>query len=139
MKFSKKSEYALRALVHMARHPGLLHTIPKITATEDIPQKFLEQILLQLRQAGLLNSRRGAGGGYTLKQEPSLIRLIDVVQYVDGEHSFLPEEGRAPSGNPVDLFLSRLECANLKALRETTIADLLALEATQQSGGNFEI
>jgi len=139
MKFSKKSEYAMRALVHMARHPGLLYTIPKITAAEQIPQKFLEQILLQLRQAGLLNSRRGAGGGYTLKQEPSLIRLIDVVQYVDGEHAILPGEARAPSGNPVDIFLLRLEQENLKALRETTIADLLALEAAQLATGNFDI
>ena len=65
MRISRKSEYALRALVSLARERRSWG-IQELSERENIPVKFLEQILLALRHAGLLTSKRGVGGGYTL-------------------------------------------------------------------------
>src|ERR1700728_4410704 len=64
MRISKKAEYALRALAAIARQPKCWQ-IQELSGRENIPIKFLEQILLALRHAGLLASKRGVGGGYT--------------------------------------------------------------------------
>lgn len=84
MRISKKAEYALRALVAMARPPARSWSIHELAAAERIPIKFLEQILLALRRAGVLNSRRGVGGGYTLVRGPEEIRIGDVIAVFDG-------------------------------------------------------
>ena len=84
MRISKKAEYALRALVAMARAPGRSWSIHELAAEERIPIKFLEQILLALRRGGVLNSKRGVGGGYTLVREPNDISLAEVVAIFDG-------------------------------------------------------
>jgi len=136
MKFSKKSEYALRALVFMASHPGGLHTIPAISKAESIPPKFLEQILLSLRQNGFLISRRGAGGGYSLNKPPSQIHVLDVLQAMDGE-PLLPL-GASSAGNAVDLFLSELQEVLIKKIQQTTVEDLL-LSVRGTDPGTFEI
>jgi Rrf2 family protein len=137
MKFSKKSEYAFRALVSMARQPTALHTIPKISGEAGIPPKFLEQILLSLRQGGLLESRRGAHGGYTFQRPPQVISLAEVVQIVEGrdENSGSPP---APCDNAVDIFLGRIESEVTEQLRKTTVEDLLLL-GQQSAGAHFDI
>ena len=85
MRLSKKTEYALRALAELAVNQGngTLHA-QELARREKIPVKFLEQILLTLRKAGILQSRRGAGGGYTLNRSPEGISLGEVVQVIDG-------------------------------------------------------
>ena len=85
MRLSKKTEYALRALAELAvnQEQGTLHA-QELARREKIPVKFLEQILLTLRKAGILQSRRGAGGGYTLNRPPERISLGEVVQVIDG-------------------------------------------------------
>lgn len=85
MKVSKRGEYGVRALCHLAeRHgEGLTH-IGTIAAEEEIPSKFLESILLQLKRAGFVNSRRGNEGGYTLSKPPGEIMLGEVVRVLDG-------------------------------------------------------
>lgn len=84
MRISKKAEYALRALAAMARQPGKSWSIHELAANERIPVKFLEQILLALRRAGMLSSKRGVGGGYTLMRESAGIRIGEVVGIFDG-------------------------------------------------------
>ena len=84
MRISKKAEYALRALVAMARTPARSWSIQEIASGERIPIKFLEQILLALRRGGVLNSKRGVGGGYTLVRAPEDISLGEVVVIFDG-------------------------------------------------------
>jgi Rrf2 family transcriptional regulator, iron-sulfur cluster assembly transcription factor len=85
MKFSKKSEYALRALVAMARRPsGTSFSIQEIAQAERIPVKFLEQILLQLKNGGLLRSKRGVGGGYQLARAARYISFAEVLELIDG-------------------------------------------------------
>lgn len=84
MRISKKAEYALRALTAMARQAGRSWSIHELAAAENIPVKFLEQILLALRRAGYLSSKRGVGGGYTLVRDPDEISVGDVIAVFDG-------------------------------------------------------
>ncbi len=83
MRISKKAEYGLRALVAMAREPKSWR-IEELSAKENIPVKFLEQILLTLRHAGLLTSKRGVGGGYSMLGAPSEIFVGQIIQILDG-------------------------------------------------------
>jgi Rrf2 family protein len=89
MRISKKAGYALRALAVMARKGGS-SAIHDLSERERIPVKFLEQILLSLRHAGLLSSKRGVGGGYTLARSPADISLLEVIQALDGPIAPLP-------------------------------------------------
>ncbi len=85
MKLSKKAEYALRAVTAMSRSPvGTTFSIQDISTAERIPLKFLEQILVVLKNSGLLRSRRGVGGGYQINVPPSQITLRDVIYPIDG-------------------------------------------------------
>ncbi len=85
MKLSKKSDYALRAMVYLSmNYKNGAVQIKEISAKEKIPQKFLENILLTLRKAGLLNSKIGLKGGYELARSPDLITLGEVIRALDG-------------------------------------------------------
>jgi Rrf2 family protein len=84
---SKRGEYALRALIDigMANELGrALVPIGELALRERIPVKFLEQILLQLKEAGLLQSRRGKKGGYSLARPLRSIKIGEVVRLIDG-------------------------------------------------------
>jgi Rrf2 family protein len=88
MRLSKRGEYGLRAMIMLAtpsadEHPSVLQ-IREISQQEQIPAKFLEQILLSLKNAGLLHSKMGVGGGYHLAKPPSEISLGQIVRILDG-------------------------------------------------------
>lgn len=85
MKVSKRGEYGMRALCHLAEHYGAgpVH-IRIIAAKEEIPGKFLEGILLELKRAGFVLSRRGQDGGYALSRPPERILLGEVIRVLDG-------------------------------------------------------
>ena len=85
MRFSKKSEYALRALIELtAQYGKALVQRHDIAGRQHIPVEFLEQILLSLKNAGLLASRRGVSGGYALIKPPQEITLGQVIRILDG-------------------------------------------------------
>ncbi|MDR9400627.1 MAG: Rrf2 family transcriptional regulator [Psychroflexus sp.] len=88
---SKKTKYAINALVYLTKHK---HRAPiiisEIAEKEHIPQKFLEAILLDLKKAAILSSKKGKGGGYYLLKEPSEINLADVMRLFDGPIALLP-------------------------------------------------
>lgn len=86
MKLSNKCDYALRAMVALAaaRRQGRGLCAREIASQEGIPLKFLEQILLTLKRAGLLTSRMGAQGGYALAKAPEKITFGAVMRVVDG-------------------------------------------------------
>ena len=93
MNLSKRGEYALRALIDIgiAREQGReLLPIRELAERERIPVKFLEQILLQLKEAGFLESRRGKKGGYLLRKAPRSIKIGDVVRLIDGPLAPIP-------------------------------------------------
>ena len=91
MKLSKKSSYAVKALACLGSPdaPSLL-SIQEIARREDIPKKFLEQVLLALNKAGIVQSNRGKAGGYALRGAPAGITLGDIVRAVDGPLAPLP-------------------------------------------------
>lgn len=75
---SKKTKYAINALVYLAQKPAKEPVlISEIASHENIPKKFLETILLDLRNAGILNSKKGKGGGYYLIKHPSEVNLAE--------------------------------------------------------------
>lgn len=85
MKLSKKSEYGLRALLELTMAHGMSPLQRQdIAARQHIPIEFLEQILLALKRAGLLSSRRGMKGGYRLIKPPKDITLGQVIRILDG-------------------------------------------------------
>ncbi len=85
MKISKKGEYALQAMIDLAMYYDQeVRHIHDISRTEAIPEKFLEQILLLLKNSGFLQSKRGVGGGYSLKKAPKYISVGEIVRLIDG-------------------------------------------------------
>ncbi len=91
MKLSKKAEYAIRALTCLGA-PGAppVLSIQEIAGQANIPKKFLEQVLLALKKAGLVHSSRGKAGGYTLQAAPDRVTLGDIIQAVEGPFAPLP-------------------------------------------------
>jgi Rrf2 family protein len=89
---TKKAKYALKAMVRLAKHPANEEAmqIAELAEAESIPKKFLEQILLQLRNKGILISRRGRSGGYSLLKSPEDISIAEIVRMVDEPLAFTP-------------------------------------------------
>ncbi len=97
MQVSARVDYAMRALAELAAHEsGRLVTSDQLAHTQEIPPKFLESILTQLRRAGLVISRRGAEGGYRLGRPAEQITVADVIRALEGPlaavRGFAPEE-----------------------------------------------
>lgn len=88
---SKRSQYALKALSYLTEKyqegPVLISEIAK---KKKIPLKFLENILLELKLIGILDSKKGKGGGYFLAKSPSKVRVADVIRKVNGPIAMLP-------------------------------------------------
>src|SRR6266571_6632366 len=84
VKFSKKSEYGLRALIELTKNYGRPITRQQIGERQNVPVVFLEQILLRLKHAGLVASTRGVQGGYALIKLPSKVTLGHVIRILDG-------------------------------------------------------
>lgn len=88
---SKKCQYALHALIHLARlEEGESTTINTIAVARSIPKKFLETILLDLKKAGVLSSKKGKSGGYYLLKKADQIQIIEVMRLIDGAVAMLP-------------------------------------------------
>ena len=136
---SKKTKYAIRALIALGEHfGGESMNILSISQKEKIPKKFLEQILLEMRNAGFLFSKKGAGGGYSLLKNPAEINLVQVMRLTGGPIAQLPcvslnfyrrcEECKEESTCGIRATFMSVRDATLKILSETTIADLIRKE-----------
>jgi len=85
MRITYKGDYALKTILDLALHYGNSPvTISDLAERLDIPIKFLEQILLDLKRGGFVESRRGKVGGYLLAKQPSRIKVGDVIRFIDG-------------------------------------------------------
>ncbi len=86
MELSCKSEYAILALLEMATHyeSGEPMQIRQIAAQQDIPDRYLEQLLATLRRGGIVKSQRGSKGGYLLAREPWKISVFDILECLEG-------------------------------------------------------
>jgi Rrf2 family protein len=98
---STKSEYAIKALVRLALADGAAPVSARdIAAFAGVPPKFLEQVMHDLRQAGLVESRRGKGGGYVIARDPAGVSFADVIDIIDGRrHDPLAGPAGSPGSN----------------------------------------
>ncbi len=133
---SKKSKYALKAMMVLAKEYGQGPVlISDIAQREGIPRKFLELILLELKNHGLLQSRKGRGGGYFLGREPHLISVGHVVRVLDGPLAPLPcvsktaymrcRECRDERTCGIRIVMKEVRDATAKIMDSTSIADML--------------
>lgn len=132
---SQKTKYALRALLALARAaPGQPLQISVIAGPETIPKKFLEQILLDLKRAGLVASRRGQYGGYLLQRRSEDITFGQVLHIMEGPPAPLSclagdarcaDCPRAPAC-PVLRVFARVGAASADILDKTTLTDVLS-------------
>ena len=130
MRVSAKAEYACVAMIELARSFGETQPV-RVTAIADahgIPQRFLVQILLQLKGAGLVSSVRGASGGYQLARAPKTISLATIIQVID---SALPARTTAliadssPAVRAVRSVWKDIQSEEQRILEECTLAELL--------------
>lgn len=85
MKISYKGDYSLKVILDLSFHYNKeMVSIVDLAKRQDIPKKYLEQILLELKKGGFLQSKKGPRGGYSLAREPEFITLGDVVRYIEG-------------------------------------------------------
>jgi Rrf2 family protein len=84
MRVTARGDYAVRAAVELAAADGAPRKVSEIAAAQDIPPRFLENILLALRRAGIVQSRRGADGGFRLSRPPEEITVASVLRAVEG-------------------------------------------------------
>ena len=88
---TKKAKYGLKAMVHLARlEAGAGASIGEVAEANDLPKKFLEAILVDLRNAGFVQSRKGRGGGYALARRAADIPVGDVIRALDGPLAPIP-------------------------------------------------
>ena len=153
MKLSVRGEYALRALQVLAMNHGAgVVSVQAIADGQNIPKRFLEQILNDLRSAGIVESRRGVAGGYRLKQSPSEVSLSAVIRHVDGALapiSCVSEQFYEPCTCPDESkcalrsIMGEVRTAIVGILENLTLADLVRraseLGQSKESGGDYAI
>jgi Rrf2 family protein len=134
---SKTAEYAVRACLWLAEHPGQAWTVQHIAAAISVPAKYLAKVMQLLGRAALVRAQPGPGGGFALSRGPAEICVLDVIEAVDP----LPRIRSCPAGIPehnlalcplharLDQALSRME----DSFRQCTLAELLRESAQQLS------
>jgi Rrf2 family protein len=138
VRISAKGEYAIKAMLDLAlqRDRGLI-PIQEIAGRQAIPQRYLEQVLLALKRAGLLTSKRGAAGGYHFTREPEEITVGAVLRAVEGTRAaFQPgTSGRGNGGAAPDLGDLWLEIAEAvsKVVDRVTFGELVARARERRS------
>ena len=135
MKLSKRGEYGLRALQDLARHYGE-GPVPSrdLAARNNIPQRFLEQILLALKHGRFVRSQKGPQGGYTLARPPQQINLAEIVRQLDGPLapvSCVSETAYEACGCPdvetcgLRRVMKQVRDVVVEKMENTTLADLV--------------
>jgi len=127
MKISLKLEYACRALAQIGRiyGSGQLAHIEDISNSEKIPRNYLIQILNRLNKGGILVSKRGKLGGYSLAKRPAEITLLDIAKIVDRELVQTQNHLDGESGVQVAEIWNAISTRFHNALQATTVADLI--------------
>lgn len=133
--FSTKGEYGVRLMVQLGRHFGTgPASLAEIATDEDLPRAYLEQLVVSLREAGLVRSTRGAHGGYELTRDPREIRMGEVLRALEGpivpmicasddpEHATICDR---TSSCTVNVLWVRVRDAITGALDGLTLADLV--------------
>jgi Rrf2 family cysteine metabolism transcriptional repressor len=142
MRLSTRGEYASRAMLELSRRyqDGPIHS-REISKAQEIPQNFLEQILLLLKRAGYLKSRKGRNGGYLLAKAPGEINVAEVIRVMDGPlapidcvsvmaHESCPMEGTCG----LRWLWKDVRDAVAEILEKTTFADLVSRSKSAADG-----
>ncbi len=135
---TNRTKYALKALLYLARHRGKGRArAADISVAEQIPPKFLEQILHELRNKGMVRSQVGKGGGHELARDPQDIDLLGVIRAIEGPIAPLPclsqtayarcDDCPDENGCGARRLMSQAYEASLKALAGTALADAIDL------------
>ncbi|MBN2753366.1 MAG: Rrf2 family transcriptional regulator [Candidatus Goldbacteria bacterium] len=131
MKLSTRTRYGTRLLFELAynygKGPQLLNVIAE---KQDISEKYLSKIVLQLKSAGIINSQRGAKGGYELAKEPSKINMLQVMNSLEGDTGVVEcvkDAGLCDKSRrcPARGFWCKLESQMVKTLESTTLEDIV--------------
>lgn len=133
---SKRTKYGLKALAYIARHDGdSLVQIGTIAASENIPHKFLESILLTLKKSGFLGAKKGKGGGYYLLKEASEVKMTEIIRTLEGPIAMLPcvslnyyekcDDCPDEDACSVHKLMIQVRDNTLQILRNNTLADLV--------------
>lgn len=130
MYISAKVDYAVRAMCGLAAAEGRPLTADSLAVAEDLPPKFLESILNDLRRAGLLRSQRGADGGYRLARDATAITVADIMRPLDGPlaevRGLRPEAARyAGSTEPLQQVWVAVRASLRSVLESVTLADIV--------------
>jgi Rrf2 family transcriptional regulator, cysteine metabolism repressor len=140
MMFSTKAEYGVRVMTHLARHDGDNPiSLASIADAEGLPLAYLEHLVQRLRKEGLVQSRRGAHGGYTLARPAQAITMAEVVRALEGEIAPIEcisadadgglvciregEAGHDPC--PTKLLWTRVQGSIVRTLKDMTLDDLV--------------
>ncbi|WP_435020158.1 RrF2 family transcriptional regulator [Tundrisphaera sp. TA3] len=125
MKISAKAEYACLSVIELARSQaeGRPRRVREIAEAQGIPERYLVQILLLLKAAGLVQSTRGAVGGYALTRPAAEITVADVVAVIDGPGD-PPRRAVSPAGRDLGDLLARARDAGQGVLAEARIAEM---------------
>lgn len=137
MIFSRKSEHALRALVHLALS-GQVCDAGTISRAQQAPHHFMAKVLQELKAKGFVRSVRGAGGGFRLAREPETIHLMDIIYAMDGDQLFrgcVYGFADCAESNPCPLHegWKTIRTQFDAYLREHTLADLVQKEHAKTS------
>lgn len=151
MRFSAKGEYGVRVMVDLARHYGAGPlSLAEIAEQERLPLAYLEQIIADLRAAGLVTSRRGRHGGYMLTRPPAAITMGEVVRLLEGGISpmvCIPDDPRADEQLicvhqdycTTRVLWLRVRDSIIEVLETTTLADLVPGAAVPASGARLPL
>ena len=131
MRLSARADYALRAAIEIAASGGGHVTSEQVARAQQIPGKFLEAILTQLRRAGLVRSQRGPDGGFWLAMPASDISLADIIRAIDGPlvgvRGERPENlGYTGAAEPLQAVWIALRANERAVLEEVTLAHIVA-------------
>ncbi len=129
MRISAKGEYAIKAMLDLSLHDGMtLQPIQGIAARQRIPQRYLEQVLLQLKRAGFLSSKRGSSGGYRLSRAADEITVGEVLRAVEGSAGGLEVSRRPGRSSPDDAGGDLAELWREVADAVSAVVDRVTLE-----------
>ncbi|OYQ36345.1 transcriptional regulator [Flavobacterium cyanobacteriorum] len=135
---SKKTKYGLKALIYIAKQQRAVPVlISDISANENIPKKFLETILLDLKKFGVLGSKKGKGGGYYLAKEPNAVTVASLIRILEGPIALLPcvslnfykkcDDCRDEQQCELNYFMAQVRDNTLTLLEGKSLADLARL------------
>ncbi|MEX2394359.1 MAG: Rrf2 family transcriptional regulator [Actinomycetota bacterium] len=137
MRFSQKTEYALRALVELGICPKANGVVPcrQIAERQKIPERFCEQVLADLRRAGIITSQRGATGGVKLARDASTLTVSEVVEVMEGpvvKQACLDpfdDDARTQAHSAIQEMWLDVQITIRDRLASTSLADLIARQA----------